>query len=146
MRFGKFENNQRSRFIREIDKQFLSKSQLLGGSLFSGSTSASPQTLNKSTSLGDFGSQRKAENEPVAKTPNASLRPVRSYQSDYTAKTPLQSEAGELQVGSRIEHSRFGRGVVTAIEGTGLDTKAVVEFENAGQKQLLLRFARFTVL
>lgn len=146
MRFGKFENNQRSRFIREIDKQFLSKSQPLGGSLFSGSTPASPQTLNKSASLGDFGSQHKTENEPVAKTPNASLRPVRSYQSDYTAKTPLQSEAGELQVGSRIEHSRFGRGVVTAIEGTGLDTKAVVEFENAGQKQLLLRFARFTVL
>jgi DNA helicase-2/ATP-dependent DNA helicase PcrA len=58
----------------------------------------------------------------------------------------LPDGAGDLQVGNHIEHSRFGRGVVKKIEGTGLDTKATVEFENAGQKQLLLRFARFTVL
>ena len=48
-------------------------------------------------------------------------------------------------VGTSVLHERFGRGVVQAIEGTGLDTKATVQFENAGTKVLLLRFAKLTV-
>ena len=51
-----------------------------------------------------------------------------------------------MQAGTRIEHERFGRGVVTAIEGTGENMKATVEFQNTGTKQLLLRFARFRVV
>ena len=51
-----------------------------------------------------------------------------------------------LKVGARIEHARFGFGTVEAIEGSGLDTKATVLFDNAGRKQLLLRFAQFKVL
>ena len=73
------------------------------------------------------------------------MRPVRSVQSPFTENTPLPS-ANQVSVGARIEHVRFGRGVVTALEGSGLDTKATVEFENTGQKQLLLRFARFKVI
>ena len=48
-----------------------------------------------------------------------------------------------LKVGARIEHARFGLGTVEAIEGSGLDTKAIVQFDNSGRKQLLLRFAKF---
>ena len=50
-----------------------------------------------------------------------------------------------IVVGTSVLHERFGRGVVQAIEGTGLDTKATVQFENAGTKVLLLRFAKLTV-
>ena len=74
------------------------------------------------------------------------MRPVSSFQSSFTAAASLEGEAGSVRVGSRIEHSRFGRGVVKEIVGSGLDTKATVEFENSGQKQLLLRYARFTIL
>ena len=52
----------------------------------------------------------------------------------------------ELRVGMRIEHERFGLGVVKAVEGSGENTKATVEFQNTGTKQLLLRFARFKVV
>ena len=45
-----------------------------------------------------------------------------------------------------IEHERFGRGHVTNIEGVGDNCKATVEFENAGVKQLLLKFARFKIV
>ena len=76
---------------------------------------------------------------------SSTLKPVRSVQSSFTESTPLPS-ANQVTVGAKIEHVRFGRGVVTALEGTGLDTKATVQFENAGQKQLLLRFARFKVI
>ena len=50
-----------------------------------------------------------------------------------------------LTVGSIILHERFGEGVVERLEGSGLDAKATVRFQNVGTKQLLLRFAKFTV-
>ena len=55
------------------------------------------------------------------------------------------SSATALQVGTVIEHQRFGIGTVIRIEGTGENTKATVEFKNTGTKQLLLKFARFTI-
>ncbi len=56
------------------------------------------------------------------------------------------SAACSLTEGCRIEHQRFGIGKVLKIEGTGENTKATVEFQNAGTKQLLLKFAKFTIL
>ena len=58
----------------------------------------------------------------------------------------VSSAAGSLSEGCRIEHQRFGIGTVLKIEGTGENTKATVEFQNAGTKQLLLKFAKFTIL
>ena len=55
------------------------------------------------------------------------------------------SMASGIRVGSSVVHERFGRGVVEAIEGTGIDAKATVRFENAGTKVLMLRFAKLTV-
>ena len=51
-----------------------------------------------------------------------------------------------LQAGQRIEHERFGLGEVMKVEGTGDNAKATIHFKNAGEKQLLLRFARFKVI
>ena len=51
-----------------------------------------------------------------------------------------------LQEGNVIEHQRFGIGRVIKIEGTGENTKATVEFKNAGTKQLLLKFAKYTIV
>jgi DNA helicase-2/ATP-dependent DNA helicase PcrA len=48
-------------------------------------------------------------------------------------------------VGTVIEHQRFGVGRVVQIDGTGENTKATVDFENTGRKQLLLKFARYTI-
>jgi DNA helicase-2/ATP-dependent DNA helicase PcrA len=61
---------------------------------------------------------------------------------------PMASDpsAGDLHEGSTIEHQRFGIGKVIKIEGTGENTKATVEFRNAGTKQLLLKFAKFNII
>lgn len=150
MRFGRFENNQRSRFLHEIDKQYLTRS---GSSptaapnptparftpSFAHSSFSSPTSTTRATSHTSSPSSTSPANAPR-------LSSLSRFHSEHTATAPLPDGAGNLQVGNHIEHSRFGRGVVKKIEGTGLDTKATVEFENAGQKQLLLRFARFTVL
>ena len=51
-----------------------------------------------------------------------------------------------LQVGQKIQHERFGIGEVIKVEGTGDNAKATISFLHAGQKQLLLRFARFKII
>ena len=66
--------------------------------------------------------------------------------SSASKASQASSAAGSLSEGCRIEHQRFGIGTVLKIEGTGENTKATVEFQNAGTKQLLLKFAKFTIL
>ena len=69
-----------------------------------------------------------------------------SVASAGSSTSKASSAAGSLSEGCRIEHQRFGIGRVLKIEGTGENTKATVEFQNAGTKQLLLKFAKFTIL
>ena len=65
--------------------------------------------------------------------------------SSSAASSAGSSSCG-LQEGMKIEHQRFGRGTVLKIEGTGENTKATVEFVHSGTKQLLLKYAKFTVV
>ena len=77
-----------------------------------------------------------------------SVRAVNAVQrimGDNAGSSSVAS-TGSLSEGCRIEHQRFGIGKVLKIEGTGENTKATVEFQNAGTKQLLLKFAKFTIL
>ena len=62
-----------------------------------------------------------------------------------SAASTSPSVAG-VQAGQMIEHERFGLGEVIKVEGTGDNAKATIHFKNAGDKQLLLRFARFKVV
>ena len=56
------------------------------------------------------------------------------------------TRVAQLSPGQLIEHERFGIGEVLRVEGTAENTKAHIRFKNAGEKQLLLKFARFRVL
>lgn len=79
---------------------------------------------------------------PAATRPVPSrLKPITATSSTVTAK-PF----GQVGEGSVIEHQRFGVGRIVKIEGTGENTKATVEFKNAGTKQLLLKFARYNII
>ena len=83
----------------------------------------------------DVASQFRADRKPVTK-PTAAPQPRQSV-----------SIGGEtLNVGTKIEHQRFGVGTVARLEGSGENAKATVEFVNSGTKQLLLKFAKFTVI
>ena len=62
------------------------------------------------------------------------------------AAATASSQNVALSVGQYIEHERFGLGEVLKVEGEGDSAKALIRFENAGEKQLLLRFARFKVV
>ncbi len=69
-----------------------------------------------------------------------------SSAASVSSSTASGSSSCGLQEGMKIEHQRFGRGMVLKIEGTGENTKATVEFVHSGTKQLLLKYAKFTVV
>jgi DNA helicase-2/ATP-dependent DNA helicase PcrA len=75
----------------------------------------------------------------------SSVSSAASSVSSSAASSAGSSSCG-LQEGMKIEHQRFGRGTVLKIEGTGENTKATIEFVHSGTKQLLLKFAKFTVV
>ncbi|MDX5321847.1 MAG: hypothetical protein LPK45_11960, partial [Bacteroidota bacterium] len=55
-------------------------------------------------------------------------------------------DTSQLQVGMRVEHQRFGKGTVSAIEGQLEGRKATVEFDEVGIKQLILKYAKIRIL
>lgn len=136
---GQTNSAKMSRFLMEIDPAFITEESIHNYS-------------KKETSGSDdfWGTMR----EQRLKRESISRTVVRAPQrkgnivsvNNVAPSMPLSQEAKELQVGNIIEHERFGRGEVTSIELSGNDRRAFVEFEAAGKKQLLLKFAKFKII
>ena len=79
-----------------------------------------------------------------------SIPPGHFKRVSSTLVSPASDKSGiasaSVAVGQRIQHERFGVGEVIKIEGSGDNAKATISFQHAGEKQLLLRFARFKVI
>lgn len=69
-----------------------------------------------------------------------------SGSSSSTSQGSSSAGSGKLVEGAKIEHQRFGVGTVLKLEGSGENAKATVQFVNSGTKQLLLKFAKFTII
>ena len=148
-RYGKMEFDNPSRFIDEIDASLIEGGEETPESSFGGGRS----------SFGGYGSSSRYGSDGGYGGRMPWDRDRSGYRRDYQNAKPVASQfmadpkpafassaAGSLSEGCRIEHQRFGIGTVLKIEGTGENTKATVEFQNAGTKQLLLKFAKFTIL
>ena len=156
-RYGRMEYDTPSRFIRDIDPELLDVQSETGGGESrshrgSYGGSRSPEWMQNPRPVA---TQFKADPKPRAVAPRQPEKPVDpfgpNFKRVYNAVAPrpmasAPSAAGELREGCRIEHQRFGIGTVLKIEGTGENTKATVEFRNAGTKQLLLKFAKFKII
>ena len=147
-RYGKTEFCEPSRFLREIDPRFL---RVKGASA---SASAGIVRLGQAgmSSLPPSGASRTPSSGFRQSVPTGidARRFVRVKTAAQSAGEPSQAgtvakDVPNVSVGTRILHERFGSGVVTAIEGKGIDSKATVDFQNVGVKQLLLRFAKFKI-
>lgn len=132
-RYGRMEYDTPSRFIRDIDPSLL---QVDGGKDEVARTTVKPEYTRRPVQ-----NPRPVATQFVA-DPKLRLVPIR-----HEAPRP-QSAIGNigLQEGNVIEHQRFGIGTVIKVEGSGENTKATVEFKNAGTKQLLLKFAKYTIV
>ena len=132
-RYGRMEYDTPSRFIRDIDPSLL---QVDGGKDEVARTKVKPEYTRRPVQ-----NPRPVATQFVA-DPKPRLVPIR-----HEAPRP-QLAIGNigLQEGNVIEHQRFGIGTVIKVEGSGENTKATVEFKNAGTKQLLLKFAKYTIV
>ena len=96
--------------------------------------------------------QREEPRAPVFTKIQSEAKPTftpstpRNLKPVAAAAATASSQNVALSVGQYIEHERFGLGEVLKVEGEGDSAKALIRFENAGEKQLLLRFARFKVV
>ena len=116
-------------------------------------TSSSSSSSRKSLSSGNFKSVRAldAARRILGNNRNSSVASASSVSSAYSVSSSACSSSacssfGALKEGCKIEHQRFGVGIVRKIEGQGENAKATVEFQNSGVKQLLLKYAKYTIL
>ncbi|MBQ2978847.1 MAG: UvrD-helicase domain-containing protein [Bacteroidaceae bacterium] len=154
-RNGKTATCRPSRFIKDLDSRYVD----MPDNIDSPFASASQQTMSWNTtfvsrkSATEFRSEKHSYTvfKDPAETPH--LKPVagskRLLNSDDTTaqqRDSIVSQAGTLRPNMRIRHDRFGLGTVESIEGSGDNCKISVLFDNVGRKQLLLKFAKFTIL
>ena len=143
-RYGKMEFANPSRFLRDIDPSFL---KLPNDSVSSRHIDESPSRFrreqNDRPTRSLFNTEREAPKTTFTKvTIPRNLTKMENAQPKPASSEPIT----DLQSGQHIEHERFGIGEVLKVEGSGENLKATVKFRNAGEKQLLLKFARFKVI
>lgn len=168
-RFGRMEYDTPSRFIRDIDPSLLYVASGNRGEADEDfGTSRLPWTQRTSQNPHPVASQFRADPKPRAVAPRQAERPVDPFSDSFkrqlnqasggrfkpvsraVSSSPVSSSpsasGGNLREGMTIEHQRFGIGKVLKVEGTGENEKATIEFRNVGTKQLLLKFAKFTIV
>ena len=110
-------------------------------------TSSASSSSRESLSSGNFKSVRAldAARRILGNNRSSSVSSTSSVSSS-AGSSSSGSSFGALKEGCKIEHQRFGVGIVRKIEGQGENAKATVEFQNSGVKQLLLKYAKYTIL
>ena len=111
-------------------------------------TSSSSSSSHESLSSGNFKSVRAldAARRILGNNRSSSVSSTSSVSSSSAGSSSSGSSFGALKEGCKIEHQRFGVGIVRKIEGQGENAKATVEFQNSGVKQLLLKYAKYTII
>ncbi|EAQ41371.1 ATP-dependent helicase [Polaribacter sp. MED152] len=145
-RWGKLVDAEPSRFLEEIDDQYLhyiapkmpepSINRFVDKSLFDDA----PKGIRFQKPI-----QRKKMERDLAKKKEIIIpKNLRKVSQASTSKTNLFD--GNVAVGNIVEHNRFGAGEVIALEGKGPNQKAEIKFSTVGKKKLLLQFAKLKVI
>lgn len=138
-RYGKMEFGSPSRFLRDIDTRFLKLPQ--------------DASISRQVDEGAGRFRREIERERPKTQLISPTLPPRNLKKvggmltgNGTSTTTPDGAIVGVNPGQTIEHERFGLGEVLKVEGTGDNAKATIRFQNVGDKQLLLRFARFKIV
>ena len=128
-RYGMLHTCEPSRFLKEIPESFINQTFRAGGF---GRTAKPARRFNK---------------PPEQKrTPAANLKPLRKLKSTYSPSPDFQpDDLSGLQEGMRVEHPKFGFGVIGKLENYNSQRKATVKFDDFGEKTLLLSFAKLKI-
>ncbi len=147
-RWGKLIDAEPSRFLEEIDEQYVENLTPID------KPSYRYKSLIDTDIFGDVDKSKLRQEKPTKGVPPTTLKPNENQlQKLRRLKPELAQPIGNtnvidpnLQEGSMVNHTRFGRGKVLNLDGVGNDRKAEIQFEGAGIKKLLLRFAKLEVI
>ena len=152
-RFGQLQQNDPSRFIDEIPEPYVDKSYAGGGVRnLGGNAGSAYERMNRGFG-GGFGNSQEAERRygpPPTKKPS---------QPSYLAPKPTQrvvehtpssnfaaSDTSQLEAGQKVEHQKFGFGTVEKIEGSAHNPIATIQFEQNGEKKIMLNYAKLRIV
>jgi DNA helicase-2/ATP-dependent DNA helicase PcrA len=150
-KWGSETSNRPSRFLKEIDRKYYA----VEPDSWQDRYDPFPQTRFKASDFQTYRQPRESyprSSQPVRPAAPVQPRTARPIPATPTAPahTPSSGFAPSpvvaLQVGQRVEHDRFGYGKILSLEGDGPNRKAVVAFDNSGQKTLLLKFAKLRIV
>lgn len=141
--YGNVSYQELSRFVTEIDPHYLLMPHRQ-------SSFPKPGTFPKAAAFArrpgsTAGPASSSAPQLKKKTPAATPNPLRPVPKGPTAGNS-PAEIAAIQVGMTVFHVKFGTGKVQAIEGNGDSRKAIVFFEGVGEKQLMLKFAKLTIV
>ena len=159
-KYGKPEFCNPSRFLKDINPAFLKMPADSGFAAVRGNEGYAKRNYERNyertdsyrsngPSMFDGGEIPQEPVRFVKPVPPRNLKrivPASSASSISQGVSSGKADTHGVEVGRLIEHERFGRGEVVRLEGSGDNCKATVRFENAGDKQLLLKFARFKII
>lgn len=152
-RFGNILYCEPSRFIDELDENCVEYLEAPNANKFKDDVFSNPtKSFNKSGSGFGFknstsgaGTSTKIESAPINFAPPKKLIPLKN-RANTTTINPTTSGNAELKLGSIVEHQQFGIGEVIEIQGTYPESKAKIMFKIGGEKNLLLKYAKLTIV
>ena len=138
-RWGNITLSEPSRFIEEIDPNLIERTRKAS---FRGTTIKEDRGYNPFSGRGawTFSGDKRYETKSTPR-PQSSQSTPKASDSDF-----IPVDAEEIEVGMRVLHQKFGQGTVVKVEGIGPNKKASVDFDEGGNKMLMLKFAKLSIL
>ena len=154
-KFGQIVQNDPSRFLEEIPENFVDKSYAGGGLRQGGSSFGSSSAFDRMKGWGRSGNDTASKAERQYGPPPGKKSSTPSYisptpRSNNVEHKPSEnftpSDTSNLQEGQKVEHQKFGYGVVLKMEGAGHNPIATIKFELNGEKKIMLNYARLRIV
>ena len=151
-RFGNLVQNEPSRFLEEIPEPFVDRTFAGGGPRNQTSGFGGSSAFDRMH--GGFGAAAQAEKTygppPARKKETPSYLPAKPQAPKVVEHTPSEnfvpSDTANLQEGQKVEHQKFGFGIVSKMEGSAHNPIATVQFELNGEKKIMLNYAKLRIV
>jgi len=148
-RWGKLVDGEPSRFLEEIDEKYL---EYLAPKKTSNLVQSNP--FINSDVFGDVSNKTIRYKKPAYKNEHKQVKQKRIIHTTpknlkkIDSALDVKSNLFDLKItnGTIVEHAKFGKGEVVNLEGSGSNLKAIVKFEHAGEKRILLQFAKLKII
>ena len=147
-RWGNITLSEPSRFIDEIDPELIERTKKAS---FRGTTIKEDRGFNPFSGRGawTYSGDKRYENIQNSRSSQSAQSTQTAPKTSYpkaSASDFVLADADEIEAGMRVLHQKFGQGTVVKVEGVGPNKKASVDFDESGNKMLMLKFAKLSIL